>query len=591
MGRERRLITWELGRCQARDRCRRLTAHACAQTTVSRPYLHTLTALPIRPLQHRVPSPRVIHDRERGDLRVRRILVSTVLVAGLVAVPLPGVAQGGGGHCDFDGDGYDDAAIGVPTDDPGGVANAGAVNVLYGSGAKLTSQGDQLWTQDSPNVGGSAESSDQFGLSVECGDFNDDGFDDLAVGAAGEDVAGENNAGALHILFGSGSGLTADNSELIHRNVVGVAGQIDGPDLFGWSLAVGDFDDDGHDDLAVGANADSVGGADGAGSIQVFYGFAGGLSTSNDEIWHRAKQGVKGTAALGDQFGASLAAGDFDGDGYDDVAIGAPFDDIGGFADAGSVSVLYGSSDGVTGAGDDLYHRNSSGVKASPFHDDWFGHAVAAGDFDGDGYDDLAVSVPFDDPVGMSGAGSVQVLLGGPNGVKTGGDKVWHRAKKGIKGVPGAGDMFGWSLTTGRFDSGGTEDLAVGVISDEVGGMSAGSVHVIYGGGNGLTNAGDQIWHQGRKGVKGANEDTERFGSSVSAGDFNDNGEDDLLIGVPGEGVGAILGAGRVSVIYGKNQGLDAAGDQSWSQDSPGIRGVPENFDQMGQAVSGQATD
>ncbi len=456
---------------------------------------------------------------------MKRIMVALALVTSIVAIPVQGVAQGGGGKCDFDGDGHDDVPIGVPFEDVDVIGSAGAVNVIYGSADGLTDAGDQLWHQDTPGVLNAAEPDDVFGRAVECGDFDNDGYDDLVIGAPGEDVSGVVDAGAIHVLFGSSEGLIAAGDLFLHRNSSGVNGSAGSGDFFGRSLAVGDFNDDGRDDLAVGVPFDHVSGVSDAGSVHVFYGNASGLSTSNDEIWHRGTTGINGPLQTSGNFGRALAAGDFDGDGYHDLVAGAPFDGVSGVGQAGSVSVIYGSASGLTQAGDDYIHRDSSGIKGSPDWLDRFGFAVAAGDFDGDGYDELAVGVPQDDIGGEIYAGSVHVINGSSTGL-TEADEIWHRNSDGIRGSAAAGDLFGWSLTTGRFDSGNKEDLAIGVPKDDPQGFEdTGSVHVLYGSSNGLTKVGDEVWHQGVDGIRGNNEDGDQFGYSLSRGDFDDNGK------------------------------------------------------------------
>lgn len=513
------------------------------------------------------------------------LLISSVLVGAPVAS-----AIGGNHQCDFNNDGYDDAAIGVGGEAVGSLNSAGAVNVLYGSVDKLTSIGDQLWTQDSPGLDDVAESNDYFGLAVECGDFNNDTYADLVIASPLEDVGAATDAGAVHLLFGSAGGLTGNDSLFLHRDVTGVAGQAATADRWGWSLAAGDFNGDGRDDLAVGSYGDDFSGLIDAGSVQVFYGYAGGLSTSNDRIWHRNKAGIRGVAATGESFAWSLAAGDFDNNGYDDLAIGAPHDTISTRFATGSVSVIYGSAAGLTKAGDDLFHRGTRGIAGPLRGGDNFGHALATGDFDNDGFDELAIGVPYDDVGTKLNAGSVQVLRGGSNGLRTAGDKIWHRATSGIRGATDHSDHFGFSLTTGRFNSGGYYDLAIGVYRDNIGTVGgAGSVHVLYGAGSGLTAAGDQIWHQNRRGVNGANETADYYGWSVAAGDFNGNGIHDLLIGVPLEDLQTMTDAGRVGVIYGRSGGLAARGDQTWSQNSAGIHGVAETGDYMGRNVNGSS--
>ncbi|MBA2565550.1 MAG: FG-GAP repeat protein [Gemmatimonadetes bacterium] len=115
----------------------------------------------------------------------------------------------------------------------------GDVTVLYGSGTGLTGQGSQLWDQDSPGVPDTAEASDLFGEALAAGDFDHDGFADLAVGVLSEDLGITNEAGAGNVLYGSPAGLSSARSQVWHQDVPGVEDSIVSQDAFGGALVTG----------------------------------------------------------------------------------------------------------------------------------------------------------------------------------------------------------------------------------------------------------------------------------------------------------------------------------------------------------------
>ena len=225
--------------------------------------------------------------------------------------------------------------------------------------AQLTSAGNQLWHQDSDGIEGQAELGDEFGSALAAGDFNNDGFEDLAIGVGDEDVGEEANAGAVNVVYGGPDGLAARGNQIWHQDSEGIAGEAENLDLFGRAVAAGDFNNDGFDDLAIGVTGEDLGGVilgdSGAGAVNVIYGFRGGLFAPGNQIWHQDSDGIAGQAEAGDNFGQALAAGDFNDDDLEDLAIGVPFEDLEEIRDAGAVNVLYGaglqfSSEGIVSA-------------------------------------------------------------------------------------------------------------------------------------------------------------------------------------------------------------------------------------------------
>jgi hypothetical protein len=467
---------------------------------------------------------------------------------------------------DFNGDGRADLAVGVPGETVSRHPGAGVVNVIYGSASGLSPTGDQLWNQNTSGVLDTAEDGDGFGQSLASGDFNGDGYADLAIGVPGESVGGHLRAGAVNVLYGSASGLTATGDQLWHQNSVGILNTAGAGNEFGSALATGDFNGDGYADLAIGVPGEAVGGHPGAGAVNVIYGSSSGLRSRGNQFWDQDRACVGDTwckAEGFDKFGSVLASGDFNGDGYADLAIGVPMDDVipwedSKFANAGSVNVLYGSASGLSATDYqhwiqfDLDPLSYWGVEKG----DGFGQSLASGDFNGDGYADLAIGVPWEDVGPTVNAGMVNVLFGTASGLSMldPRQQVFCQETIDIEGACEQGDEFGVALTSGDFNGDGYADLAIGVRSEAIGTVAlAGAVNVLYGSASKLTSAGDQLWHQNSSGVLDTAESSDFFGSALAAGDFNGDGAADLAIGVPLERIGTVSGAGAVNVLYGSD--------------------------------------
>jgi hypothetical protein len=461
---------------------------------------------------------------------------------------------------DFNGDGNADLVVGAPGESFSGLTGAGAVSV------RVSGKGWQQFTQDSAAAGGTAESGDHFGASFAAGDFNGDSFTDLAVGAPTEDVGSVTDAGVVNVLYGSANGLTSAGGQVFTQNSPGVGSSAERGDLFGFALTAGDFDDDGRADLAVGVRGED-GSATDTGAVNVLRGSATGLRGSGSQLFTQNNAGA-GHARAGDLFGSALASGDFDADGFVDLAVGVPHEDVGSHGDAGAVNVLRGTAQGLTGTGGRLLTEDSPGVAGGAEAGDAFGTALATGQLDNDSFADLAVGVPLEDVGTAVNAGAVHLFHGSAAGLVPAHSDLFTQNSTGFADSAEAGDLFGYALVAvDFFDVGDT--LAIGVPGEDVGAArNAGAVQISK-----------ALYTESSLGVGGGSHTGEHLGASLA--DIA-SAPAAVAVGAPGED----HGTGAVLVVTGSlddgNQ-LPPSG-QMLRQPAPGS---PEPGDFFGTAVAG----
>ena len=229
--------------------------------------------------------------------------------------------------------------------------------------------------------------------------------------------------------------------------------------------------------------------------------------------------------------------GDFNGDGARDLAVGAPGEDVGnsptttGISNAGAVSIFTGGGSGsVTLTFVQKLTQSSPGIEAAETND-VFGAALAANNFNGDLFTDLAIGAPGETLAGQAGAGAVSVIYGTAAGLSTAASaghpahQFLHEDVAGFSSTTEAGDRFGTSLSAWNFGNGAQADLIIGVPFETVNVLvstfvirpiaDAGAVHALYGSASGLATGTVQFWNQNSSGILEDAETSDQFGLSV----------------------------------------------------------------------------
>ena len=484
------------------------------------------------------------------------------LINGLDADDNSGRSVSGVG--DVNGDGLDDVIIGASDADPNGNSSAGESYVLFGNSSGFSPSLD-LSTLDGTNgfVINGIDESDRSGGSVSgAGDVNGDGLDDLIIAATGADPNGNSGAGECYVVFGQNGGFSSslELSSLDGTNGFVING-IEPNDRIGSSLsAAGDVNGDGLDDLIIGAFLADPNGNSDAGESYVVFGNNGGFSPSLDLS---TLDGTNGFVINGiDRFdlsGLSVSgAGDVNGDGIDDLIIGAYQSDPNGIYAAGQSYVVFGNNSGFSPSLDLSTLNGTNGFVINGIDErDQSGYSVSgAGDVNGDGIDDLIIGAPGSTFfTGLTGES--YVVFGKNDGFSSSIDPNMLDGTNGfvINGID-RNDLSGVSVSgAGDVNGDGIDDFIIGARNADPNGInSAGESSVVFGNSGGFTSPFDLSTLDGTNGFTINGIDlNDRFGRSASsAGDFNGDGIDDLIMGTFDADPNGNRQAGESYVVFGR---------------------------------------
>ncbi|MFL7790658.1 MAG: Calx-beta domain-containing protein [Anaerolineae bacterium] len=425
---------------------------------------------------------------------------------------------------DVNGDGYDDVIVGAYSYDITStvvLTDAGQVYVYYGSASGLSASPD--WT-----VAGDQENA-YLGVSVgAAGDVNDDGYDDIVIGSYYDN--GQVDEGQAYVYYGSASGLSttpdwtaeSDQDYAYFSGRVGTAGDVNG---------------DGYDDVIIGAGGYDNGEAD-EGRAYVYHGSSSGLSATPNWTVESNQAGA--------EFGAVSTAGDVNGDGYDDVIVGARHY-TNGQSQEGGVFVYHGSASGLSTTASATLESDQSGACLGQ-------NVSAAGDVNGDGYDDIVVGAAgYDNP--DLDEGRAYVFCGSASGVNT--TPAW------IEEGDQAGAWLGIAVgAAGDVNGDGYADVIVGACFYSNGQYREGRAYVYYGR---LDVASlSPNW------IADGNQVAATFGTTANtAGDVNGDGYDDVLVGASNYD-GGEAGEGRGFLYYGSASGLSTSPAWTFESDQAG---------------------
>jgi len=396
-------------------------------------------------------------------------------------------------------------------------------------------------SSDTVNFSDTLNNEDYFGSSIaNLGDLNGDGIDDIAVGAINDDEGGTNR-GAVYILFLDTNNSVKSYQKIAHN--MGNFGTLDNGDAFGSSIAnIGDLNGDGIIDIAVGAGLDDDGATD-KGAVYVLFLDTNGTLKNYQKISDTAG-GFTGSMLSNSLFGSAVSGlGDMDGDGINDIAVGAMRDHNGeGVLNAirkGAVWILFLDTNGTVQSHTKIA-SSSGGFTGTLTINNRFGAALATiGDLNEDGVVDIAVGANRDADGGLS-RGAIWILFMKSDGTVLSHQKISDTAG-GFTGTIDSLDLFGSSITSlGDFDGDGNPDLLVGAPLDDDGGADRGALWLLYLKLDGTVKENEKICDT-LTAFSGVISNGDRFGESVATiNNLQQNGEINIAVGAPFDDDGGV---------------------------------------------------